>query len=291
MKKTLPKVLIGALIAGSYVANAQTITRDDLKWTIGNIWPSKVNTVALSSIDVSAGTGKSWDFSSYTSGSNDTVKVSASASADVKISSNLQGEVHYKELASNYSLAGIGSFNADDASTGHMGLPHIQGESWTSASTIAVFTTLNIKGTILSAGSITVPWGTYDAVLVKEELTGIMTQTTYFWETIEHGRVATYSEEKGKLMVMQETNFTTGVESISNESKLSVFPNPTNSLITLNGAENGQITIFNSLGTAVKTLVYNGGQTTIDLLNLSKGVYFVQLVNAQGVVTESVVLQ
>ncbi|MFT6717519.1 MAG: hypothetical protein ACJA0Q_002176, partial [Saprospiraceae bacterium] len=49
MKKLL---LFTAVITGASVVNAQTITKDDLQLTIGNIWPSKVNTVAAAALDL-----------------------------------------------------------------------------------------------------------------------------------------------------------------------------------------------------------------------------------------------
>ncbi|MFT6745741.1 MAG: hypothetical protein ACJAZ2_000075 [Glaciecola sp.] len=289
MKK---KLLFAALIAGTSVLNAQTITKDDLKWTIGNMWPSKVNNVDATSIDFTAGTGKTWDFSSYTTGTDDTIKVESSTISDLKITSDLTGDIDYKSLTGNYSLAGIVNNATDDPTSGHMGLPHVQGEAWVSASTVGGFLAVNITGTVISSGTITVPWGTYNALLVKEAITGgIPAQTTYYWETLEHGRVAAYASEKTKLMVMQSTNFTVGVSDVKASTGFSVYPNPASSVINIEGASSGTIKVLNTLGSVVAALAFDGTKTSVDVSGLSKGLYFVQLTTNDGVSTQSVVVE
>jgi len=289
MKKLL---LFTAILAGTSAVNAQTtITKDDLKWTIGNQWPSKVNIVDISTIDVTSGTGKTWDFSGYTTGGDDIVKVEASGVSDLKITSSLLGDLHYKSLTDNYGLAAISTFNALDASTGHMGLPHNSGGNWVGVSTIAPGIAITITGTVVSSGTVKIPWGTYNALLVKEAISGIMTQNTYHWETAEHGRVASFAEEKGKLMVMQSTNFTVGVEAVKASTNLSVYPNPSSSVINIEGSSAGTVTVCNTLGTVVKELTYDGSKTTVDVSGLSKGLYFVQLTSNDGVSTQSVVVE
>lgn len=288
MKKLL---LFTAVIAGSAALNAQTITKDDLKFTIGNTWPSKENAVAISALDTTSGTGKNWDFSSYTTGADDTVKVLTSGTSDLMVTSNMLGDIHYKSLTGNYSLAGIGIYNTDDPSTGHMGLPHTQGGSWISGATAFVTIPINIAGSVVASGTVTIPYGTYNAVLVKEAITGAIAQTTYYWETVEHGRVAAYALEKGKLLVMQSTNFTVGTKDIEAGNGLSVFPNPASDVVNITGASSGAVKVFNTLGTVVNEVAYNGSTTSIDVSGLSKGLYFVQLTTSNGVSTQSVVVE
>jgi len=290
MKKLL---LFAAVLAGSTAVNAQTINKDDLKWTIGNMWPAKVNTVAGSALDLTTGTGKAWDFSSYTTGSDDTIKVEASTISDLKITSNLTGDLDYKSLTANYGLAGIINNATTDMTSGHMGLPHTQGDSWTVVSTVlGGALTINIQGDVVASGTVTIPWGTYQAVLVREAITGgVPAQTTYYWETAEHGRVAAFAEEKTKLLVMQSTNFTVGVESVKAANSLSLYPNPASSVINITGASSGTVKIFNTLGATVKEIAYNGSKASVDVSGLSKGLYFVQLTNSAGVTTQSVVVE
>jgi hypothetical protein len=289
MKKLL---LFTAVIAGASVVNAQTITKDDLQLTIGNIWPSKVNTVAAAALDLTTGTGKTWDFSSYTTGSDDTVKVLISTS-DIKITSNLTGDIDYQSLPGNYGLAAILNNNTDDPTSGHMGLPHVQGGAWTAVSTaLGGLLTVNIQGDVIASGTITIPWGTYNAVLVKEAITGgVPAQTTYYWETLEHGRVAFYSLEKTNLMVVQSTNFTVGVEDVKASSSLNVYPNPASAVINIEAASAGTVKIFNTLGVVVKELAFDGTKTSVDVSGVSKGLYFVQLTSNHGVSTQSVVVE
>lgn len=289
MKKLL---LFSTALLGFAGLNAQTITKDDLKWTIGNNWPSKVNTVDSSSMDLSSGTGKTWDFSGYTSGSDDTIKIIASTKADLRVSSNFGDNVDYKSLSGNYSLAGIATYSTDDPTSGHMGLPHTQGGSWTASSKILAVLTLNITGTVVASGSVTIPWGTYNAVLVKEELSGVLNQTTYYWETAEHGRVAAYAYEKEKLLVMQSTNFTVGTSQVEPKALLKVYPNPAKNLLNIeSSAGSATITLTNALGAVVKTANHNGGPLSIDVTDLNKGLYFVQVNADQEVTTQSVVIE
>lgn len=68
------------------------------------------------------------------------------------------------------------------------------------------------------------------------------------------------------------------LETKSNEIR--VFPNPTNDIINITLQKSSQINIVNVLGDVVYTQTAEAGTTSINLSNLSKGVYFVQTVNS-----------
>ena len=288
MKKLL---LFGLVVAGFGAVKAQSITAEDLRWEIGNQWNAKVNIVDMSSIDFTAGTGKTWDFSSYTAGSDDTIKVVASTAVDVKISSNLTGDNDYKKLTDNFSLGVISGVKADDVTVSQIGLPHSVGGTWnTTATALFGAVTVNTTGSVLSSGTITIPYGTFNAILVQETFTGSVNQTNYYWETAEHGRVAVYS--KGKLLVVQSTNHTVSTRNIEGSNGLSVFPNPATTIITVQSdATNAVVKVIDAVGSVAKEVAFTGGSQQINVTDLSAGTYVVQVISATGIETSTVVVK
>lgn len=289
----MKKILLFSLIVVGYYSNAQTITADDLKWTIGNYWASKVYTETGVGLDLAAGTAKNWDLTSYVGGTNDTVKVLASTQGNVKVKSSLTGELDYQKLPGNYALAALLNIPVDDKTTGQAGLPHIQGGAWTgNASVTLLGQSVNIVGTVLANGTVKIPWGTYNALLVKEEITGSLNQTTYYWETTEHGRVAAFVATKGKIMIMETTNFTTSINNPKKSAFLSVFPNPASTILTIKSdAINAQIKIYNALGKEVKNILFPNDQIQIDVSNFNSGLYIVQISSDAGIKTSTVVIK
>lgn len=77
--------------------------------------------------------------------------------------------------------------------------------------------------------------------------------------------------------VFEET--TADLNEISNTITV-VYPNPTNSTLFIETKENTNITIVNFLGSAVATQELQTGNNTVDVGNLTNGVYFIQ--NANG---------
>ena len=65
---------------------------------------------------------------------------------------------------------------------------------------------------------------------------------------------------------------------LTSRKQISVYPNPVvNDLNIINVTENGIVNIFNSLGQIVKNQYINEYQSTINLQDLSNGIYFVQI--------------
>ena len=62
-----------------------------------------------------------------------------------------------------------------------------------------------------------------------------------------------------------------------------MFPNPVKTELTLTNGQ-GQATIYNALGQAVKQLTINANQTTIQLADLLNGQYYLQVLQADGTV-------
>ena len=62
-------------------------------------------------------------------------------------------------------------------------------------------------------------------------------------------------------------------------SKISVYPNPANNFITVDNAENANITIINMLGEVVANVNNASLNQTIDISKLASGTYFVKIDN------------
>ncbi len=76
-----------------------------------------------------------------------------------------------------------------------------------------------------------------------------------------------------------DPNSTSSLESIDNDINLSIFPNPTNGLITIfmNEGELNQVSLFNLAGQQLMTLNPSSVKAQIDLNNLPSGIYFIHV--------------
>ena len=76
---------------------------------------------------------------------------------------------------------------------------------------------------------------------------------------------------------------TTSNSNIIGSTPVAIFPNPVKDQLTLINGK-GQATIYNVLGQAVKHLTINANQVSIQLADLLKGHYFLQVLQADGTV-------
>jgi galactitol-specific phosphotransferase system IIB component len=88
----------------------------------------------------------------------------------------------------------------------------------------------------------------------------------------------------------------TGYTAAADDYFISVSPNPTRGLFTIttgNFIPVGTVQIFNTLGEEVKRLNFNPSEKTlsVDMLGYAKGVYQVQIRNANTVVNKKIVIQ
>jgi hypothetical protein len=67
----------------------------------------------------------------------------------------------------------------------------------------------------------------------------------------------------------------TGLNKLTNNSTMIIYPNPTNSILNIEVKEQTQISIINVLGEVVKTETING-TSKLDVSDLNTGVYFIQ---------------
>lgn len=85
-------------------------------------------------------------------------------------------------------------------------------------------------------------------------------------------------------------NRTTGIK--NNVSGLSIYPNPFNSIITIEGAKGMEfVNVINLVGESVYSGVLRGEKSKIDMANYPAGVYYLKLSGSGGIKTEKIVKQ
>jgi hypothetical protein len=72
------------------------------------------------------------------------------------------------------------------------------------------------------------------------------------------------------------------------ENAISIYPNPTTGVFTLNNAANSKISIYNILGDVVAEFENADRSTRIDLSDCAKGSYFVKIASNKEVVTKTI---
>jgi M6 family metalloprotease-like protein len=87
---------------------------------------------------------------------------------------------------------------------------------------------------------------------------------------------------------------TNGISSINEQEIFSIYPNPTNGIITVNPriADQLKITVTNAIGQIITTKVLNANENgTLDISQQAPGIYFIKGESSKGVTEKRVVLQ
>jgi hypothetical protein len=81
----------------------------------------------------------------------------------------------------------------------------------------------------------------------------------------------------------------TGLKTIRNAAEISLYPNPSRHEITLKYPVNKpiEVSVYNVLGSRVKTFVHNGSETTFNISDLQKGLYFIRFIQGDVMVSKS----
>ena len=66
------------------------------------------------------------------------------------------------------------------------------------------------------------------------------------------------------------------------ENKISVYPNPANSVVTISGDNLLKIEIFNIIGQTVFSMICNVDENTINIANLNSGIYLIKVGTTNG---------
>ena len=252
----MKKLLLSIFTVASLAVSAGTeVTATDLKLTTGNEWYMKVTGGKAIGDFTSTGTGVSWDFTSYeASSSNDTVKVQApTLTGDIKVSSNIISETHYNVTASDILMTAINANDNDYPfnSPASSGFPHNSTSTWNSGTTIpSAFGNIpaTVSGSVLAEGTITTSFGTYNAVLVEEtfDVPTLYTETFYYWETKEFGRMAVL--RGSSFMLMTQNNFSPVSTAEATIESLNIFPNPATANFSVKADGLEKVEVYNTIG-------------------------------------------
>jgi hypothetical protein len=69
------------------------------------------------------------------------------------------------------------------------------------------------------------------------------------------------------------------------------YPNPSTGIVNLKASANSNVEVFNTIGELVKIVKLENSNSQIDLSNLAKGVYFVNINSGNAVKTEKLILK
>jgi parallel beta-helix repeat protein len=80
-----------------------------------------------------------------------------------------------------------------------------------------------------------------------------------------------------------------GINNLSDNPEIKIFPNPAKNLITISGIENSEIRILNIQGQLLKTIPLSKSIENIDLSKFVNGIYIVQIKNSKEVFVKKLV--
>ncbi|MCE3227092.1 MAG: hypothetical protein K0S32_1643 [Bacteroidetes bacterium] len=83
----------------------------------------------------------------------------------------------------------------------------------------------------------------------------------------------------------------TGIKTVSGTTALSVYPNPAKNNVTIEYATTFAYTLFNQLGQIVKANKNNLGKTLVDLSELPKGLYFIEVQSGKEKLRKKLIIE
>lgn len=81
------------------------------------------------------------------------------------------------------------------------------------------------------------------------------------------------------------------VENLNENNKISIYPNPVKNILNIKTQQELAVSIYNILGKKVLSNTINSNTNTINVANLSKGVYLIKLKSPQGTITKKLIKQ
>jgi hypothetical protein len=123
-------------------------------------------------------------------------------------------------------------------------------------------------------------------------ITGLQQNTNYTLMACEYNGTAG-SEIYNSSNATNNPNSSKTLVGISERhlSDISIYPNPTNGLFTIENAKGCQLTIFNSLGKTIYNGIVNDNSFTTDLNNVTDGIYFLKLERNGSFLCQKIVLR
>ena len=76
-----------------------------------------------------------------------------------------------------------------------------------------------------------------------------------------------------------------------NEAQVKVYPNPTKHFVTVEAENMTEVSVYNLLGQCVMQKKAEGSQTTIDLQNVSEGLYLLRVKTENGIISKRIAIE
>lgn len=170
--------------------------------------------------------------------------------------------------------------------------------------------TINHKYIVDGWGTLTIPYGTFQALRVKTTINitdtiyydalmyGIKinrpTNYEYYWiaKSLQgHALKITQAGIGYSAEFLDSLSYTTNVQTIGNNIDFKIFPNPANNEITIQTNFNNfptNISIKDNLGRVVFEKELNNNVSNIDVSNIKSGYYFVEIKNKQSKIVRNI---
>ncbi|MEQ1734553.1 MAG: N-acetylmuramoyl-L-alanine amidase [Bacteroidia bacterium] len=114
---------------------------------------------------------------------------------------------------------------------------------------------------------------------------------TYWIRIYDYGTVAPL-DPNFEICVTSTTITNLGTLSSEIINTVSIFPNPSNAIFTIQGAQKiSNISVYNTVGQLVLNTINDNNTAQIDLSNNAKGIYFVQLQIDNNTITKKIILE
>ncbi|WP_431241768.1 PKD domain-containing protein [Flavobacterium sp. P21] len=150
----------------------------------------------------------------------------------------------------------------------------------------SVGTTITTGNGIVGGASVTL-----DAIVIKQNNTA--TTMTVWIDDIQHNYISACSGTRKMSNVedvaaLEEEK----VEDIKVSNELVVYPNPTNGILNLKLDSNikSDVRLFNVLGQQMLNTIFEGTEQQLDLNNLGKGIYLLQVETDGKITTKKIIL-
>ena len=277
-------MISASLTAGGSIILGPQPTTGTWKWTGPNNFTSSTREITISNIQTNQG-GNYIGTYTNTSGCNSIATFAISVQSTNTLIAKIEAE--------NYSS--MNGIQTETCSEGTLDVAYIDANDWLAYNSITIPSTgtytlqyrvASVSGGTLSSdlnggatqlGNVTIPatggwqtWSTVNQIVTLNAGTynfGIFAQTGGWninWFSITQG-------------TLKSAASLTETASDFKAEKISVYPNPAVEFITIKGvSENNTITILNTQGKQLLQISANKGETSLDVSNLPKGLYFVK---------------
>lgn len=280
-----------------FASQALTIEVENLGWQNGKERKFMHGEWSLSEWDLNEGTGKAWDFTTFSGPGYENCSFSTSETSNVfpdadfcyfhtqKIHGNSSTDwTYYKEIGTDISQlgykSGYGTYTVWTPAVS-MGFPHTYEKEWSGSHDFS-HGTYTIDGKVIATGVAKTMFGTFDALLVRYQYSGWSSYEWYQWETREYGIVAkAMTGLASGMFVLKEAesnNITSVVFEEGNLDEESLITLTENHLTIASKEPLQSVSLLSTQGRVVQH-VEAAKRTNVyfDTKSLAKGLYVVQM--------------